>query len=206
MPFVPNDPGVPPIANNLFSGSITLLLQDAVDILLSFFNPQWGLFLNGVPVIVANSLVKMNFKRSGVISDYPIELGGFESYDKVQLPYKVRMSFASGSGIGPRTALLESADAAQQSLDLYDFVTPEKTYVNVNIYDYDYSRAADAGAGMITVELLGEEVRVNTSTQFTTTKTPDAAGTQNSGTVQAVTPTTAQLQNVQNTNSQSGFF
>lgn len=203
MPFVPIVPGVPAIAGNTFFGVVTLLTQDALGILASFLEPQWGLFLDGEPVIVANSVVKFNFKRSASIADYPIEQGGFESYDKVQLPYKVRMSFASGSSAEARTELLASADAAQQSLDLYDCVTPEQTYINVNIYDYDYDRAADHGNGMITVELMGEEVRVNTSTQFTNTKTPDAAATQSGGTVQAQTPTDAQTQVV---NSQAGFF
>lgn len=201
MAFVPIGPGIPFIPNNDFiAGSISLLVQDALDLIRDFLSPQWGLYLDGVPVIVAETVLDMSIKTEAVISNYQVEQGGFESYNKVQLPTKVRFRFVSGGGPEIRQALIDSCTAAQQSLDVFDAVMPEKTYTSINVESLDFRRTSSVG--LVMIDLHCEEIRVNTSTEFSNVKSPSASDTQNNGNVQAEAPTQSQGQLVET----SGFF
>src|SRR5258706_2537341 len=112
-PFnVPLVAGVPPI-NAVLDFSLPIALtQDVVSQFSAIFGPQWGIFLGGSPVIVAESVVGFEFRNDWTISDYPVEGGVFESYDKVLLPYLAKVRFASGSSPQARESLLAQVAAA----------------------------------------------------------------------------------------------
>jgi hypothetical protein len=137
-----------------------LLTQDLVSQFSAVFGPQWGIFLGGSPVIVAESVTGFEFRNDWTISDYPIEGGVFESYDKVLLPYLAKVRFASGSSPTARAELLSSVAAAAQTLSLYDVVTPEFTYLSCNISHYDYRRSANQGVGLIVVDVWVSQVLI----------------------------------------------
>lgn len=169
----------------------------------SLFAPgQWGIYQSGFPVVTANSVTGVEFKKEFVLSDYPVEGGGFESYDKVQLPYDARVRFASSGTEASRTALLSSIASIAGTLDLYSFATPEVVYPNANVRHYDYRRTAVNGVGLLVVDVWLEEVRqagsgtTGNSSPFNgaATQQPSGAAQVPDGNVQPVAPAGAGVQ------------
>jgi len=194
FPNVPIAPGVPAIPRDPFAlpDVIDLLTADVVSLFAGAFGPQWGLFLDGAPVVVADNVVAVDYKQEWVIADYPLEEGAFETYDKVQTPFSFRLSFSAGGSEGDRQALLDSIDAIAGTTDLYDAVTPEAVYENVNVANYSYRRTATNGVGLITVDVMCVQIRIATSDTLDSTQSPSAAATVNDGTVQTVPATPTQ--------------
>ena len=214
FPNVPNVPGVPPLLRNPLAAVVeifSLLTQDSV-VFSDDFAPQWGIFQDGVPVIVADNVVSLEYKQNWYLADYPIEQGGFESYDKVQVPFDSRIRFSSGGSEQNRQALLDSIAGIAGDLNLYDIVTPEEIYQSVNVIQYNYKRSATNGVGLISVDVWCQEVRVNSQAQFTNSgtgsdstlngnqappitnsKSPSSVSSINSGNVQPSPPTEAQF-------------
>lgn len=222
MADVPNAPGVPALPS-FSPGQVALLAADAVLIGATALQPLWGIYLNGAPVLasslasllglgalanavnsvssllgganVANlfSVVDFEYKQDWAVSDYQVEEGAFQSYNKVQNPFDVRMRIAAGGTASNRQALLDIVDAASNSLDLFDVVTPEKIYESCNIDHYDYKRSAGSGLGVIVIDVWLKEIRVTATATFQNTQQPTAAGQQNVGSVQPQ-PATPALQ------------
>lgn len=186
MPNVPNLPGVPTLASYA-SFTVSLLVADTIASITALFRTQWGAFKNGIAVVFADNVVDMSYKQDWAISNYPIEQGGFESYDKVNSPFELRVRFSSGGALLDRQSLLKSVTLANNSLELFDIVTPEAVYKGVNMIHFDYQRTADRGAGMIVVDTWWVEVRETARAEFSNTAAPSGAGAVNGGT----TPTTA---------------
>lgn len=190
FPNVPNVPGVPPLARSL--GSVPALLaltKDVITFFAGIIGPSWGLFYNGLSVIDADSVVSFDYKKNWNIATFPLERGAFESYDKVEIPYDVRMRFASGGSEANRTALLTSVDNAAKSMLLFDAVTPEKVYTSCNINHFDYARKSNNGVGLIIVDVWLLQIRVSGSQAFSSTKSPSGAATADGGVVQPLPPT-----------------
>jgi hypothetical protein len=195
-PDVPQQSGVPAVFRNpraiqtIFA--IRLLEADVGTILRSFGPPEWGVFNDGgTPALIPDSIVAVDIRREWRLSDYPVERGGFQSFNKVQLPgdARVRMSV---SGAAVRAPFLDQLDRIAASLDFYTVVTPDAIYPSVNITHYDYRREQRSGASLLQVDLWLQEVRVTAQTEFTNTKSPEGAANQAGGNVQGVDPTPAQ--------------
>lgn len=184
FPNVPNVPGVPPLLRNPNAASavVSLLVSETIRFLVAPFSAQWGIYQDGFPVVVADSVVSFGFKQAWTVSDYPVEEGAFESYDKVASPFNARVRFASGGTTAARQALLDSIGAIAGNLELYDVVTPEIIYQSVNVTQFDYNRD-HMTAGMLIIDVFLLEIRVNATASFANTKSPGAAGTTNGGTV-----------------------
>lgn len=209
FPNVPVAPGVPPVlrAAETVADNAILLAADAAILAHAFQGPQWGIFDQANrPVITGDTVLGVDFRKEWRVSDYPIEEGGFASYNKVRTPFDIRVRFAySGKGsilsaitsggvlgqiaagrnpsLANRTAFLQSLDAAAGSLSLFNVVTPEFTYAGCNIVHYDYRREARHGATMLIVDVWLNEIRVAPSPQFSNTKQPSGADPVNGGTV-----------------------
>lgn len=192
MPFVPFAPGVPPLTSYAPLETITLLVSDALTFLSGLFGPPWGIFLGGVSIIDADSVVTLDYRQDWTVSDYPVEQGAFETYDKVETPFDVRVRFSSGGSEANRFALLQSIADIADSITLLDIVTPEQVYPSVTIYHYDYRRTSQNGVGLIQVDVWCKEVRVTTTTQFSNTQNPQSDNPQGGGNVQTSAPTTTQ--------------
>lgn len=159
-----------------------LLIEDAVSLFFSAA-PQWGIFLDGEPVVVSDNVVSFGFKKSARISKYPQEQGAFASYNKVSVPAEPRLKFSTGGSAADRQAFLASIAPLIDDLNLYDVVTPEVTYPGYNVVNYDYPRTANA-AGLITVEVWLEEIVVAGASEFSNTASPTDASQTNNGLVQ----------------------
>lgn len=154
---------------------------------LGILPPTWGIFgRNGRVVVTADTVISLDFRKDWTVADYPLEQGAFASYDKVENPSETRVGFWSGGSLANRQALLRSIKAIAGDLNLYDVVTPEETFTNMNITHYDYRRV-DAGAGYVSVVVWLQQIRVTVEASLTTAQ-PNGASTTNDGQVQPTAP------------------
>ncbi len=201
FPDVPLAPGVPPVqrAEPFVQSRVDRLTSDGKG-LDGKTSIQWGLFNDkGTLALKPDSIVAFEFQREYRIADYPIEEGSFENYNKVTLPYDIRIVMTKGGTIAERKSFLDTLDLVVASLDLFTVVTPERIYSNANLSQQSYRRQADEGATLLTVELRAQEIRTKVSVQFvssaaaaagatppgTDTHAPSGADPRNNGSVQA---------------------
>lgn len=186
----------------------------------------------GDPVIVPDTIMVFGYKNVADISDYPIEQGAFNTYNKVRIPRNIRVLMCCGglnyaqqieqtvdqiinSAVGTtlgqgmqRSAFCDALDAMVESLDQYNIVTPDKTYANFNCISVNYDRSARSGAGMIKAECIFREIVPATQPTYSQGGTPnvwsDDAGASNP--VGLGTATTSPPNAVQASQIQSGGF
>ena len=174
--------GLPPLPPGVsVFVDVALLTADAVS-LPSQANQEWGLYLNGVPVVVADNLLTFGFKKGARISKYPQEQGAFASYNKVTNPAEPTLRYSTGGSVADRKAFLASVAPLINDLNLYDIVTPEVTYPSYNVIDYDYDRNAD-NAGLLEVDVRVEEIVVAGASTFSNTSQPSDQSQVDQGTL-----------------------
>jgi hypothetical protein len=177
-------PGLPalPADVNVFS-DIVLLIADAV-FPPAGTSPQWGIFLDGNPVVVADNVTAFSFKKSSRISKYPQEQGAFASYNKVTVPFEPKIKFSTGGSVADKEEFIASIDDISGDLNLYDVVTPEVTYSSCNVIDYDYDRN-HGNAGLLEIDVWLEQVVIAGSSTFSDTNSPTDSAQTNNGLVQS---------------------
>jgi hypothetical protein len=167
-PNVPPLPGVPALArsnNAQFAGAALNIVGQLLP--LSLFGTKWGIVdKNGAAVISPDSFVDFEYREERKIPNYPIEQGSFNSYNKVAVPFDIRVTVScSGNTLGvpgrmSKQAFLTAIQALLNSLDLVSVVTPNNTYNNCNLVHVDYRREARQGATLILAQLWFQEVRI----------------------------------------------
>jgi hypothetical protein len=184
-------PGVPNLLNAgvSFLNPIEILTADIVTNYGFGTSPQWGLFLNGVPIVIADTVVDFGYQQAWTVADYPVERGGFESYDKVNSPFRVRIQFVSGGSEANRQALLDSIAAIGDQLTLFYAVTPEAIYPSVNVEHYEYRRTSKNGLGLMIVDVSLLEIRESQAGNFQNTASPSGFKAAPAGNIQAPTTT-----------------
>jgi hypothetical protein len=193
FPNVPNVPGVPPIlrAPGNTVAFPAIMIADTVAGALGLASNQWGIYdQNNALVVTPDSVVAVEYRHDWHVSDYPIEEGGFVSYNKVQVPFDTRVTLSKGGMDSDRAVFLSALEAAAASLNLYSIIMPEYKFLNVNIMHLDYRRTSRNGVGLILADIWLREIRIATTVQFTAT--PSGADAVNIGTVQTTTPTAAE--------------
>lgn len=141
---------------------------------------------NIVPVMA--STVRFEYSQDFPISNAPQEQGAFQSYDKVTLPFDVKLRLQAGGSTSNRQAFLQTCLAIANSFALFDVVTPEMVFTSVNCTHIDWPRSADQGATLIKVDLWFAQIPVTASASFTNTQSPQDASQQALGNVQPTTP------------------
>jgi hypothetical protein len=238
MLFIPNLPGVPSLTgytDNIFP----LILSDAIAAINNILDPpQWGIYIDGEPVItpasfssqqagstfsalssiaaligipnvvpVTGSTVEFDYAADSPISNYPQEQGAFQSYNKVQLPFEIKLKIGCSGDEAERQAFQSTLAALLISTALVDIVTPETVYSSCNCKHVDFRRSARNGVTLIVADVWFEQVRVISATEFSNTKSPAAAEPQSLGNVQPQTPNGAVTQQYQsNLNLFGGAF
>lgn len=195
---VPELPGVPPMLRDP-SALVPLPYQPAANLIINFATPvavgtnfnatnsndtsAWGLFdpATGQAVIRPDTFLGLEYRSSTRISNYPLEEGAFESYNKVNDPFDIVIGMACGGDQTTVAEFLATAKTLSASLDLYTVATPDEIFESVNIERYDYKRSQRSGAWLVTVNFYLKEIRVNGDTEFTnapeTSPTVDQAQT-----------------------------
>lgn len=209
--------GLPALAAGVIIDTVSLITFDVLSIQSAAAGPQWGLFLNGEAAVIADNVLSFEFKQDFRTSNFPVEQGAFETYNKVQVPYDVRLQFSTGGSVAARQELIQSVDAIIGSTDLFDAVTPEKVYQSVNPVHQSIRRTSHNGAGLLVIDVYCEQIRVTATQQFATSgqtgggatpaatagsgstaalinqpQAPSAAPQTSDGTVQPAPPTAAQ--------------
>lgn len=107
----------------------------------------WGVFdSSGNQTLKPDSILNLDNRNEWKLSDYPVQVGSFASYNKVIVPYEVSLRFSKGGDLGQRAAFLKSIDDIAGDTNLYSIVTPERTYLDVNITRYEVTRRGAEGA------------------------------------------------------------
>jgi hypothetical protein len=167
-------------------------------------NPIWGQsglslasavsgLLGMNPILSTNSV---EYHKETRISEFPVEKGGFASYNKVELPGRPVVTYCLTGSEANRTSFLAAIDAACKSIDLYSVVTPEVTYIDHTIERYNYSRRQQHGATLLTVEIYLAEVRqieaqytqAGSQSQINQPQNSAASPTKDTGIVQSQAP------------------
>jgi len=179
MPLIP----INTLPTSLLGGGPNIVTQGLVGI--GLLPPEWGVFSqDGAPVLSFDTVLAFDYRRDWNVADYPVERGAFESYDKVQTPFTTRLTLATGGSFAARQHFLETLQAIEDDLNLYDVVTPEVTYTRTNIVHVDYRRA-DAKYGTIIVNVFLQEIRETVTERVgTNAQEPSGSATQNGGQVQ----------------------
>lgn len=187
-------PGLPPLLIPRPATILTLLVADAFPLLPQRFQSPWGIWQNGAPVVLADSVVALNFKQTWNTTTAPLEQGAFADYNKVQTPFGARLRMTRGGNSTSRQQFLASIEQFAASLELVDIVTPERTYTSANIIEYEYNRAADSGLGLMIVDIRLEQIRTSVAattgapTNFQNTAQPFAATVIGLGQIQPQAP------------------
>lgn len=183
--------GAPSLLNQvgIATSNIRLVVADALRIFQLFASPTWGIYnADGSLAILPDSVVSVEYRREWVVSNYPKEAGSFQSYNKVQLPFENRVRLSKGGEVFEKQSFLETIEQMAGSLNLYDIVTPERTYYNCNITGIGQVRDATSGAGLMLVDIDLLEIRTSASSIFSNTKSPMSADPVVVGTVQPQSP------------------
>lgn len=146
------------------------MTQDAANLPTPPGSPQWGIYLNNVPVVLADNVLGVSYKKDYTLSDFPVEQGAFQTYDKVEVPFDARVTFSAGGSQQNRTAFLNSLSAIVGTLSLYSVNIPEGPILSCNVTHYDWDRTEDnGGAGIIVAEVYLLQVRVTATAAFSQT-------------------------------------
>jgi len=190
FPDVPDVPGVPavPRSGAPVAQVITLSLgaaQAALSNASQVTPVRWGIYTTATGALLGQlgapskpatlSTNKMDYTKETRVSDYPIENGGFASYNKVQLPGQPKITMVLDGTVDDRTAYLTAIDAAIASTEVYSVVTPEFTYSKCTLEKYAYGRSAEKGANLLVVEISLKEIRTVSASYTNNSSTPASA-------------------------------
>lgn len=167
-PNVPDAPGVPPVRRRDTVDAGLPLAKEKASIAQANLAGKWGIYTQGGSLVIEpDNIAGFEYSVDYRIADYPLEKGAFETYDKVAMPFDTRVVMSKGGTLAERTTFLKTLESLQGTLDLYNVVTPEKTYLNVNIAHVSMSRTSDRGTAMLTVEVQLREIRQTATAAFT---------------------------------------
>lgn len=188
FPNVPQVPGVPAVFRDLTIPSLPELVNLGLGGLadLLFGTPLWGLYdQDGRQAVVFDAFLGVRFRNGGRISSFPVEQGGFSSFNKVDTPYDAAIRLAHSGDMASRNVMLAVLERIVRSTELYSVVTPEIVYASANVVNYAYTRDTRGGSSQLIVELYLEEVRQTAVVPFTETEEPSGADPQSNGQVQS---------------------
>lgn len=159
-------------------------------------NNSWGIYdatggaqaLNPAP----DSIRSVDDDGEVNVPRYPIEAGGFQSYNQVQTPINCTVTVTKTGDASARANFLAAIETLRLSLDLSTVITPEQTFRNMKLVRSSKRRSSESGVSMLSVELSFEEIRLSAQTAFVNVKAPSGASNVNGGSVQTQTPTVNQ--------------
>lgn len=185
--------GIPPLLRTAANAAnvAALLVADAQLFLELFISPRqldtptkiaenntavWGVFTQtGGMALSPDSIIAVDAKKDWNVSKYPMELGAFQSYNKVKEPFDIHVRMVVGGNTAHHKEFLDVLDALVAGIDLVDIITPDAQYTNANAISYDLHRTAQSGIGLLTVDVHFIEIRNTIVPTFGPVKSADAA-------------------------------
>lgn len=141
---------------------------------------------------VAASVLEFEYRQDFPISTYPQENGAFQAYDKVTLPFDVRLRLAAGGSASTRQAFINACLAISTSFDLFNIVTPERAFVGTNCNHIDWKRGPRQGNTLIVVDLAFIQIPQVAALSGSNTASPGDSSQQALGQVTPQTLTSPQ--------------
>jgi hypothetical protein len=191
-PLVPQVAGVPALLRGGAAILDTLTFNqigfgDALGDIIGTDPSKWGIFSEqGDSIADYDSIYSFDYTNASAISNFPVEEGGFTSYNKVANPYDIEVVINCGGGAARRSACLTALQLARDSTDLYSIFTEIDTILNANLVNLSYRQTANEGAGLLTARLQFIEVRNTASANYANPKTPNAFDPESGGQLQPV--------------------
>ena len=110
FPDVPQAPGVPPVRRDGPLPGGEKQINSASALLASGKNQYpWGIYnQGGQRVLFPDNIVAFEYSSEYRVSDYPLEKGSFETYNKVEMPYSTRLMMSKGGDLASRTEFLKT--------------------------------------------------------------------------------------------------
>jgi len=97
--------GVPSLLSGKASSVVSSVLAINADKITTRVTQSWGIFNSkSKQVLNSDSFVNVNFTNSTKVANYPVEQGGFESYNKVNNPSTVSVTLSKGGTAASREA------------------------------------------------------------------------------------------------------
>lgn len=139
-------------------------------------------------VITPDGPGEFEMKGDSSVSTYPVEQGGFQSYNKVVNPEDLSLSLlCGGQGAMSRQDFLNVCNDLKSKPIVIKLVTPERVFPYVTCTGMSYKKTARSGATLLTVNMTFKEVRVVATTSFPNAKSSSGQVQKNGG--QAATQT-----------------
>ncbi|MDR1311586.1 MAG: hypothetical protein LBK01_06925 [Burkholderiaceae bacterium] len=170
FPNIPNVPGVPelpriygviPTGSEIFVIGVSILFE------LVFGSPKWGVYKkDGKVALAVDTVLEIGLGGDSRISNYPVERGGFASYNKVNMPEQYTIRLAKSGDTKSRATFLETLGEMVEGIELFDIYTPEKNYIDCNLTGYSLRRSAANGVSNLDVEVRFMEVMQALSLEY----------------------------------------
>lgn len=162
--------------------------------------PPYGISdATGNPIIRPDSTVEIDINADSVINSHPIELGGFQAFNRVQEPISVRLLLACQGKNMPRATFLSTLKSLREGTQIVTISTPDTTYPNMTLKSFGYKQASDRGAVTIWADTQWMEERsANVTVSAPPTSQPQGAATQSLGSLQPATPSAQQQASISN--------
>jgi len=188
------------------SASKAILIAASTEVydLLAPHYAQWAIFSSGTSdeAITPDSFCELEFRGESRVCNYPLERGAFASYNKVQMPFGLRVQLVCDGNLMGTDDFLRQLAYMLNSTETYDLSTPHGFYEGVTVTRFDYKKTAKAGASMIVADVMFEEIREVASATYTANgsaptitgaRSPSAESQRNAGTATTAAPTPAEL-------------
>jgi hypothetical protein len=201
FPNVPELPGVPDLRRAAVGLAVRTGIYGKIEsfdrfgILDILIGPPYQIVsaVTGEPIIRPDSVIALEYKGESRLAGYPMEKGAFSTYNKVQMPYDIRIRMTcSGNSWMKREDFIFKMDEIKKSLEMLQIITPDIRYTGVNLVRWDYKRTAQNGVSLLTVDAMFSEVRENATAVYGPVKEPASADPESMSCIAPLDPTTAQ--------------
>lgn len=166
----------------MFSINETTLLNavkggGVMSVINSTLSPGYGIYYaegdkKGQKPFSPNSFIVAEFAGEATIGTAPLEKGQYASFNKVQRPAELHVTFAiegwtgfSGSipnitnfSLTSRSDVLETLEKMRKEATTFDIETPDTAYTSYDLIKYDYRIRADSGVTLLIVTAVFEAV------------------------------------------------
>ena len=162
--------------------------------------PPYGITnSSGDAIIFPDSVVEFDINADSNLNSHPVELGGFQAFNRVQEPIGIRMLLACQGKNQAREGFLSTLKGLREGTQIVTVSTPDATYPNMTLKGFNYKKTAERGAVTIWADTQWlEERSTNVTVSAPPTSQPQGAATTNIGSVQPATPTPQQQASISN--------
>lgn len=145
-------------------------------------------------VIDPDSVVEFEVSADSNVNSHPIELGGFQAFNRVQEPISIRMLLACQGKQMPRETFVSTLKNLREGTQIVTISTPDTTYPNMTLKAFGYKKTSERGAVTIWADTQWTEERSdNVTVSSPPTSQPQGAATQSLGSLQPVEVTAQKL-------------